>query len=117
MKNNLDRKIARVTKKITRLKKKTSESLTKNLKKSHQFLTQAVNFPTEYTDHEYFVSSNQVCRIDPETGELKDFFLYFIDYADIYRIRYYLDAYLTTNRDVLEDYKIIELERLIKRFA
>jgi hypothetical protein len=108
MKNRLDRKIAR-------LKKKTSKSFTKNLKKSHQFMTYAVNFPIEYTGHEYDIDTGRVCRIDPETGELRDFFLYFAEYNTIWRIRYYLDAYLTTNRDVLEEDQIYELEYLLTR--
>ena len=56
---------------------------------------------------------NSICRIHPETGELYQYLVYFPEYDDIAKIKYFLDAYLTTNEDVLDDKHKNKLRYLI----
>jgi hypothetical protein len=54
--------------------------------------------------------------INPDTGRPEDILMYFPDYSVIERTRYFLQAYLTTNEDVLETPVIEELLELINRY-
>lgn len=54
--------------------------------------------------------------INPETKVPQDILMYFPDYSEIERTRYFLQAYLTTNADVLETPVIEELISLIERY-
>lgn len=109
----LKRQIRKLRIKIDRLDAETSA----RLPQSHTDLIDAIFCPeirNEQTDVDTICK--RICRIDPETGECVDYFLYFEDYSPLARIRYYLDAYKTTNEDVLEQKELDELTELIKHF-
>lgn len=71
------------------------------------------------SEKHYLVNDDNTAigRIHPQYGDIEDILMYFQDYTDIALTRKYLEAYLTTNRDVLEQTDINELERLLKRFS
>lgn len=115
--NNINCEIKRLERGIRRLKKKTDKMekrILNELDRSHDNIKNAIiqKLSTKNTK----VGYNQVFRIDQETGEICDILLYFEDYDKMYKIRWYLEAYLITNRDVLEESQIGELEGLIRYF-
>ena len=109
----LEQKIQRLRAKLDRI----NAEISARLPQSHTDLINAVFCPeihNEQTDVDTI--RKRICRIDQETGECIDYFLYFEDYSPIARIRYYLEAYKLTNEDVLEQKQLDELTELIKHF-
>jgi hypothetical protein len=87
------------------------------LPQSHTDLINAIfceGIRNEQTDVDHY--RKLIHRIDQETGECVDYFLYFEDYSPMSRIKYYLEAYKLTNEDVLEQKELDELTKLIERF-
>lgn len=117
MNNNINCEIKRLERGLKRLKKKTDKMekrILNELDRSHRNIKNAII--QKLSTKETKVGYNQVFRIDQETGEVVDLLLYFEDYDKMYKIRWYLEAYLITNRDVLEESQIGELEGLIRYF-
>lgn len=107
----LELSIKRLDKKIERLKIKTI----RRLRQSHMDIKNAIIHG--YCNNEVMTDYNTLFRVDQETGECVDYLIYFPDYDKIAKIKRYLEAYLITNRDVLEDEKIGELEGLLRYFS
>ncbi len=109
----LEREIKALIAKVDRL----NAEISARLPQSHTDLINAVFCPEIRNEQtEIACDRKQIFRINPETGECVDFFLYFENYSPIARIRYYLEAYKTTNEDVLEQKELDELTELIKHF-
>lgn len=109
----LERHIQRLVNKINRLNAEVSA----RLPQSHTDLINAIfgeGIENEQTLIDHYQKS--IFRIDQETGECVDYFLYFENYSPLYRIKYYLEAYKTTNEDVLEQKELDELTQLISHF-
>lgn len=109
----LDRKIQKLIDKVDRIRTETSA----RLPQSHGDLINAI-FCEKISNEQTLIDHDRktIFRVSPETGECVDYFLYFENYSPIARIRYYLEAYKTTNEDVLEQKELDELTELIKHF-
>jgi hypothetical protein len=113
--NNINCEIKRVERSIRRLKKKTErleKGVTRRLGRSYRDVINAIM--ANLNDKEIHTIGKSIARIDDGTGALVDYLVYFPESDTIYKIVYYLKAYLTTNRDVLEEKNICELENLIR---
>lgn len=106
----LKQKIKRLDKKIARQKKR----IIRRLKRSYMDVKNAI-IHNLYTD-DIHVRDNMMHTVSQETGECIDYLVYFPDSSIIHKIKDYLEAYLITNRDVLEEDKIGELEGLLRYF-
>lgn len=96
------------------------DKLFKGFPKSFDDVVEAIQLQTTCGSEKHFLVNNDntaMGRIHPQYGDIEDILMYFQDWNDIALIHKYLDAYLTTNRDVLEQKDIDELERLLKRFS
>lgn len=91
--------------------KKLTEELSNRLSDSMGDVTTAIAMKP--TLDNLSVDHNALCRIHPETGELHDYLVHFPEYDDIAKIKYYLDAYLITNEDVLDEKDSEKLQYLI----
>lgn len=115
MNNNVKGEIKRLERSIRRLKKKTDKlkrGITRRLGRSYSDVINAIHVGLD--DKDVHVINNRIGRVHPEEGYLCDYLMYFPDYDMIAKIKKYLDAYLITNRDVLEDNVIDELEKLLE---
>ena len=113
----INEKIKRLERKIQKLERKCDRQkrgIVKRLRQARIDIRDAIIHKL-YTD-EIGTYKNSCFKIDQETGECVDYLIYFPNYDYISKIRYYLDAYLTTNRDVLEPKDIVKLERLLEYF-
>lgn len=106
----LEFKLIVLEKKIERNKRKTI----RRLKRSYMDVKNAI-IHNLYTD-DIHVCDNMMHTVSSETGECIDYLVYFPDSSIIHKIKDYLEAYLITNRDVLEEDKIGELEGLLRYF-
>lgn len=106
----LELNIKRLDKKIKRNEKK----IIRRLQKSYRDVKHAIIHQLE--GDRVYTRNNRIFTISQETGECTDYLVYIPEYNTIHRIKYYLDAYLTTNRDVLEESEIGELEGLLRYF-
>lgn len=104
---SINGKIKSLEKKLKKLNDDLSNRLSNSMADVTTAITMQVNLKHIVVDH------NALCRINPETGELCDYLVHFLEYDDIAKIKYYLDAYLTTNEDVLEQKDIAKLSYLI----
>lgn len=110
----LNKKIARQEKRVTRLINRLTTKLNNDLRPAYNTILSAITNAHLIDQPDLHITNgNRISRIDPVTGELRDYLVYFPEYDTICRIKQYLDAYLVTNRDVLEEPKICELEKLI----
>jgi antitoxin component HigA of HigAB toxin-antitoxin module len=108
-----ERSMQKLKDKIDRL----NAEISARLPQSHTDLINAIfceKIRNEQTDVDHI--RKRICRIDQETGEYVDYFLYFENYSPLDRIKYYLEAYKLTNKDVLEQKELDELTELIKHF-
>ena len=117
MNNNVNNEIKRLERSIRRLKKKTDKlerGIVNRLDKSYKDVINAIcqKLKTKKT----LTLHSSMCSTDDETGELIDYLVYFPDSSTVLKIKDYLEAYLITNREVLEEDKIGELEGLIRYF-
>jgi hypothetical protein len=103
--------IKRIKKKLERNKRKIARRLTK----SYIDVKDAIIHHL-YND-EVLGYGSLLHAVSPITGECYDYLMYFPDYDIISKIKNYLEAYLITNRDVLEEDEIGELEGLIRYFG
>ena len=103
-------KIKRLDKKIARQRKR----IIRRLKRSYMDVKNAI-IHNLYTD-DIHIRDNMMHTVSPETGECINYLVYFPDSSIIHKIKDYLEAYLITNRDVLEEDKIGELEGLLRYF-
>lgn len=106
----LERRIRRLDKKIIKCKK----GIVRRLDQSCQDVKNAIL--SDIVTDKTFRDGRKLHRIDPVTGECVDYLIYFPDYDKISKIRGYLEAYLITNCDVLDDKVCGELEDLIRYF-
>lgn len=102
--------IKRLEKKIERNKRKTIH----RLERSHMDVKNAI-IHNLYTE-DIHIRDHMMHTVSQETGECIDYLVYFPDSSIIHKIKDYLEAYLITNRDVLEEDKIGELEGLLRYF-
>lgn len=100
-------KMKSVNKKIRKLTAELSNHLSNSMDEVTTAIVMRPTLDNLCTDR------NSICRIHPETGELHQYLVYFPEYDDIAKIKYFLDAYLTTNEDVLEQKDITKLTYLI----
>lgn len=107
----LEKSIERLEKRI----KKLNKDLETNLSSALEVVMTGISMKPSCKNLDIY--NNRIARINPETGELDNFILYFPDYHEISRICHYLEAYLTTNCDVLEEDTIDEIESLIYRLG
>ena len=111
----LERKIRKVKRKLARLDRKLKKQTTTRLDLAIETL--ATN-PDHYMyEGVHFYDGHKLIYIDQTTGECLNHIINLPDFNTYNRISYYLEAYLTTNRDVLEEKQIIELEQLLKYFV
>lgn len=70
------------------------------------------------SDRLYLMNSDDtgLGSVNPETGEIRDILIYFDDYNDIALTYRFLEAYLLTNEDVLDECSIYDLKRLLNRY-
>ena len=104
----LERKLNKIYKKIAR-----------RFDRSYDDVLEAFYTNSTHRTDKAFLGSAYDCSlaiIDPETKVPRDILMYFPDYSEIERTRYFLQAYLTTNADVLETPVIEELISLIERY-
>lgn len=117
MNNNAKCEFKRLERAMRRLKKniaKLERGIVNRLDKSYDVVINAIC--SDLVTDKTFKDGQKLHRIDPVTGECIDYLIYFPDSDKIHKIHYYLEAYLITNRDVLEEDKIGELEGLIRYF-
>lgn len=110
---NTAKTLKKLKKRISKLENKLVTNIQDSLSYSMDIVITATDFYEKIGVTDKIVEHNRVAKIDPETGEICHYLYYFRDFNDIYRIIYYLDAYLTTNKDVLDEEQIDELKRLI----
>lgn len=110
MEKYLKFKLIILEKKIARQKKR----LIRRLKRSYIDVKNAI-IHNLYTE-DIHIRDNMMHTVSPETGECIDYLVYFPDSSIIHKIKDYLEAYFITNRDVLEEDKIGELEGLLRYF-
>lgn len=94
--------------------------LFKAFPKSFDNVVEAIQLQSTCGSEKHFLVNDDntaMGRIHPQYGDIEDILMYFPDYTDMALTRKYLEAYLTTNRDVLGQVEINELERLLKRFS
>lgn len=106
-------KIARFNKECERMK---AIQVTR-VAEAHTEVRRAICRGCNIGDDDFHVLNNSLARVNQETGELVDFLMYFEDYNDIAIIVRTLEAYLTTNREYLNECRINDLERIIKYLA
>ena len=104
---SIDGKIKNLEKKLKKLTEEQSQRVSTSMDDVTTAISMRPTFDNICIDH------NAICRIHPETGELHQYLVYFPEYDDIAKIKYFLDAYLTTNEDVLEQKDIAKLSYLI----
>jgi hypothetical protein len=98
---------------------KMYRKLSRSFDKSYADVVTAFEIESTLGTDKAFLASRQNCAmgiINPDTGRPEDILMYFPDYSVIERTRYFLQAYLTTNEDVLETPVIEELLELINRY-
>lgn len=113
----LNDKIKRLERKIQKLNRKCDRQkrgVIRRLRQARIDVREAIIH--ELHTNEIDTYKNGCFRIDQETGECVDYLIYFPNYDYISRIRYYLNAYLTTNREFLEPKDIVKLEKLLEYF-
>lgn len=94
--------------------------LVKAFPKSFDDVVEAIQLQTTCGSERHYLVNNDntaIGRVNPPYNDIEDILMYFPDYTDISLIHKYLEAYLITNREVLEQKDIDELERLLKRFS
>ena len=99
----LDRKIIRQRMRICR-----------RLEKSYYDVKNAIIH--NLSNDNIHVRDNMIHTISPITGECIGYLVYFPDYEKLFKIKHYLEAYLITNREVLEEERVGELEGLLRYF-
>lgn len=105
----------KLNKKITKLNKE----ITKLFDVSYDTVLEAFYQETVFGSDKAFLASNCNCsiaKIDPDTNFPVDVLMYFPDYFAIQSTKKYLEAYLLTNEDVLDEDEIVELKSLIDRY-
>lgn len=118
MNNNVKGEIKRLERSIRRLKKKTDKlerGITRRLGRSYRDVINAIHAGLD--DKDVCTIRKSIARIDNETGGLVDYLVYFPEYDMLRKTVHYLEAYLITNRDVLEEKEIGELESLIRHIS
>lgn len=98
---------------IAKLKTKLVQGVSDSIPTAINTILTAMDFHRDIHRPEIDCNEHVIARINQETGELCNFLVHFQDYHFIYRILYYLEAYLTTNKDVLNEESIDELKYLI----
>jgi uncharacterized coiled-coil DUF342 family protein len=107
----LEKSIKKLEKRIERLRK----DLETNLSSALDIVMTGLSMKPSCKNLDIY--NNRIAHISPETGELHNFILYFPEYHELFQIRHYLEAYLTTNCDVLEEDTINEIESLIYKLG
>lgn len=98
---------------IINLKTKLVQNVSDSLPTAISTILTAMDFSRDIHHPEIDCNEHIIARINQETGELCHFLVHFQDFDLIYRILYYLEAYLTTNKEFLEETTIDELKFLI----
>jgi hypothetical protein len=94
--------------------------LVKAFPKSFDDVVEAIQLQCTCGSEKHFLVNDDgtaIGRVNPPYNDIEDILMYFPDYTDMSLTHKYLEAYLTTNRDVLGQSDINELERLLKRFS
>ena len=113
-KAKLDKKIARQEKRVARLTDRLTTKLNNDLRPAYNTILSAITNAHLIDQPDLHITNgNRISSIDPVTGALRDYLVYFPEYNTISRIHYYLEAYLITNEDVLEEHSVRELKELM----
>lgn len=112
-------KLEKYYKKIDKEFNRMCDKLNKRFDDSYEDVLTAFSLESTCGTDKAFLASKYNCsmaKINPENGKPHDILMYFPDYTLIEQTRYFLDVYLTTNRDVLDADVISTLEALIERY-
>ena len=110
----LTAKIKRTDKFLEKINKSLKKELNNNIDNATDYVLGAIMDKDLLDSKKVFAyGTNSLCRINSTTGEVTDVLMSFSDPQIIEKIKYYLDAYLTTNQDVLPEQTCVEIRDLI----
>lgn len=107
-------KVKRTDKFLEKINRSLKKELNDNIDKATDYVLGAIMDQDLLESKKVLAyGTNSLCRINPFTGEVTDVLMNFYDPQIIEKIKYYLDAYLITNQDVLPEQTCVEIRDLI----